>query len=336
MSNLLTDAIGGYFPLETGLTNQTLYADAQYFSSARSAFYALLKKGRPSAVWMPRWICNAMVSPAEALGIPVRFYSLDNVLAPTEDLQPQSNDWLLAVNYFGLGDSMAPQLLARFNPQQIVWDHSQAFFSPPPAGLATIYSPRKFFGVPDGGILVGSIKVDVPPEDTVNSLRRTSHLLLRLAQNAEAGYLAYQQAESTLEMLPGEGMSMLTHRLLGGIDYQTCEQRRLENYRYLYRRLAKINQLNLPVQPTSGPLCYPLLINDESLRDRLRQCRIFVPVYWQDALERVIAGTVEHCFIKCLLPLPIDHRYGLNEMKALVDNLFTYLSYMGKECNEKN
>lgn len=336
MNTLQTDAIGGYFSLETGLTNQMLYPNAQHFSSARSAFYALLKTGRPSAIWMPRWICNAMLSPAQTLGIPVRFYSLNNAPELSEDIQPQCGEWLLAVNYFGLGDSMVPQLVARFSPQQIVWDHSQAFFSPPQSCLATIYSPRKFFGVPDGGMLVGSIKVDVPEENADSSLQRTSHLLLRLARNAEAGYEAYQQAESTLEKLPGAGMSTLTHRLLAGIDYQSCEQRRLENYCYLYRRLAGINQLNLPARPTSGPLCYPLLLKDESLRDTLRQCRIFVPVYWRDALERAITGTVEHHFIKYLLPLPVDHRYGINEMKYLADTVFAHISLDGKVCNEKN
>jgi len=330
MSTLQADAIGGYFPFETGLTKQTLYSDAQHFSSARSAFYALLKKGRPSAIWMPRWICNAMLSPAQALGIPVKFYSFTNAAELTNDFQPQYGEWLLAVNYFGLGDSMVPHLLARFSPQQIVWDHSQAFFSSPQPCLATIYSPRKFFGVPDGGILIGSIKVDVPEEDANSSLQRTSHLLLRLSQNAEAGYEAYQQAESTLEKLPGTGMSTLTHRILAGIDYQSCEQRRLENYHYLYQRLAGFNQLNLPARPASGPLCYPLLINDESLREKLRQRRIFVPVYWQDALQRAIAGTVEHSLIKYLLPLPVDHRYGLNEMKVIADNVFAHLSPVGK------
>lgn len=151
MNNTLTDAIGGYFPLETALISQTLYSDAQCFSSARAAFYALLKKGQPSALWMPRWICNAMLSPAETLGIPVRFYSLDAAFAPADDLQPENGDWVLAVNYFGLVDNLAQSLMERFNPQQIVWDHSQAFFSAPQLGLATIYSPRKFFGVPDGG-----------------------------------------------------------------------------------------------------------------------------------------------------------------------------------------
>lgn len=103
-----------------------------------------------------------MLSPAETLGIPVRFYSLDAAFAPADDLQPENGDWVLAVNYFGLVDNLAQSLMERFNPQQIVWDHSQAFFSAPQPGLATIYSPRKFFGVPDGGMLAGAIQVDIP------------------------------------------------------------------------------------------------------------------------------------------------------------------------------
>lgn len=209
MNNTLTDAIGGYFPLETALISQTLYSDAQCFSSARAAFYALLKKGQPSALWMPRWICNAMLSPAETLGIPVRFYSLDAAFAPADDLQPENGDWVLAVNYFGLVDNLAQSLMERFNPQQIVWDHSQAFFSAPQLGLATIYSPRKFFGVPDGGMLAGAIPVDIPPTEESGSLQRTGHLLIRLAQGAEAGYTAYRQAEQTLEELPGDRKSVV-------------------------------------------------------------------------------------------------------------------------------
>ena len=66
------------------------------------------------------------------------------------------------MNYFGVCEKVQDELLLKYNSEQLVFDHSQAFFTPPKKCLATIYSPRKFFGVPDGGLLFTEVKIQLP------------------------------------------------------------------------------------------------------------------------------------------------------------------------------
>ena len=70
------DAIGGYFELEVGPRKSIAFRGAYRFQSARAAFLALLRAGKPERVWIPRYICDAMVLPLRYAGIDYVFYSV--------------------------------------------------------------------------------------------------------------------------------------------------------------------------------------------------------------------------------------------------------------------
>lgn len=317
----MKDAIGGYFPLELPRRQLAYHAGAGQFNTARAAFYALLKTGKPDAVWMPRWICDAMLSPLHELNVPVRFYSLDEDLNPSAALNITSGEWLLYVNYFGLCEQQEQALLKRFNPAQLIFDRSQAFFAPPQRGLATIYSPRKFFGVPDGGLLCSAIPVIQPERRTEEPLPMTEHLMQRLTLGAEAGFAAYQRAENALSTLPGTAMSALAIRLLEGIDYPHVEQIRLRNFRYLHARLQHLNAMPVPEEIPYAPLCYPFLNRQKGLRESLYGARIYTATFWQDAAVRMAEDDYEQTLINSLLPLPVDQRYDQVDMETMVENI---------------
>jgi hypothetical protein len=131
-------------------------------------------------------------------------------------------------------------LLQRFSPGQIILDYSQAFFSAPhPRALATIYSPRKFLGIPDGGLLYS--RIPVPPPDKVDSgsFSRMEHLIKRLGDSPEAGYSAYQYAEESLDELSPRRMSGLTEKILASVDLRSVCLRRRENYQFLYTEIGR-------------------------------------------------------------------------------------------------
>ncbi len=320
----ISDAIGGYFPLELPHQKEHWYPQSTLFSSARGAFYALLTSGQPDAVWVPEYICDAMLAPLKALQVPVKYYSLDSQLMPQTDVIPAEGEWILWVNYFGLCDAQEKKLLARFAPRQLILDHSQAFYSPPADCLATLYSPRKFFGVPDGGLLVSSLSVDVPRTDPQLSLNRSAHLLRRLAENAEYGFAAYQQAEETFSEVPS-AMSQLTETLLKTIDYQQCRVSRNENFQFLHQHLGPLNEYCFDHVGAGGALCYPFLNRNAGLREFLNKERIYTPAYWHDAAKRVIPAGIESDFINHLIPLPVDQRYDIQEMEFIVERITYYL-----------
>ena len=45
--------------------------------------------------------------------------------------------------------------------------------------------------------------------------------------------------------------------------------------------------------------------------------RIFTPTYWNEVLNRVAPDAIEAGWVKGLIPLPVDHRYGIDEMEKI-------------------
>ena len=60
--------------------------------------------------------------------------------------------------------------------------------------------------------------------------------------------------------------------------------------------------------------------DEEGLREFLIDNKIFVAKYWPN-VEKYIEGNNnwEYYFVNNLLPLPIDQRYNLTDMKRIVD-----------------
>lgn len=311
-------ALGGYFELELPPLGSALHAGAHKFQSARAAFYALLLSGKPTRVWVPRYICGAMLAPLEKAGIECVFYSVNERFEIFDDVVLKQSDWLLYVNYFGLCGRVQKGVLKKYNPDQVVIDNSQAFFAASESCLATIYSPRKFFGVPDGGVLITSRHIDVPEEMDVTSIGRMSHLIKRLAFEPENGYVDYQLAEEGLKDFQLQQMSVLTRKILCSIDYDVVRKKRNDNFAFLHAHLGGSNKLrNLDLQ--DAPLCYPYWVTDPALRKRLIEKRVYVATYWPEVLSRVSSDSIEASWVNGLLPLPCDQRYSAMDMQLIIE-----------------
>lgn len=289
------------------------------FQSARAAFAALLHATSPRAVWMPTYICDSMLQPVLQAGIPVRYYALRPNFHVGEQFGPEEGEILLYVDYFGICASAEAATRERFGGPRLVLDHSQAFFSGPDAAcLATIYSPRKFFGLPDGGLICTRAAITLPAETDSASLGRSQHLLLRHAGPATEGYEAFKRAEASLDECTPRRMSRLTSHILSSIDFDGVKARRNFNFEYLHDRLGGTNELKIEFRPVNGPLCYPMLTK-ASTRERLLRNEIFVPTYWPEVRGRAAPGSFERELAERCLPLPCDQRYTPAMLERVVD-----------------
>ncbi|MCU7795560.1 MAG: hypothetical protein KZQ75_00375 [Candidatus Thiodiazotropha sp. (ex Myrtea spinifera)] len=321
-SNSSLIPIGGYFELDLPYFDVTYLRTAYRYQSARAAFCAILRSQRPKKVWVPKYICNAMLLPLKQEGIEYGWYDLDEGLNIESNLNPKENEWILYVNYFGICDRNVKRILKLFPACQIILDYSQAYFSPPiKEVLATVYSPRKFFGVPDGGLLFTDSSITLPDEHDENSIGRMLHLLKRLSEEPEVGFSDYQASETSLEICSPLKMSKLTERLLMAIDYDHNRKKRNNNFLFLHEHLKDTNLFNLGNFEHQSPLCYPYLSNNTKLRENLLSKRIFLPTYWNDAVERLDPNW-GNMMVERLLPIPIDHRYGKFEMEHIVKLIF--------------
>lgn len=61
---------------------------------------------------------------------------------------------------------------------------------------------------------------------------------------------------------------------------------------------------------------YPMLIkNGSDLRSKLIGLKIYVPLLWPNVLVNLEAYTYERNMVSCILPLPCDQRYSLNDVE---------------------
>ena len=266
---------------------------------------------------MPRYICDGMLDPLDVAGVECVWYDLNDRLEVDGPTSGEIGDWLLYVNYFGVCNANVAELMRVFSPDHLVLDYAQSFFEPPQeAVLATIYSPRKFFGVPDGGLMTSRIPISTPQTQDTSSFGRMANLVRRLGESPEAGYADYQRSEASLKDCEPKRMSKLTERILSSINFEETFKKRRKNFFYLHKALGEANEFSIDTAGITAPLCYPFMTSDTRLRGKLIKNRIFVATYWRDALSRVREEWAVR-MIGDLLPLPIDQRYGEKEMEKV-------------------
>lgn len=318
-------AIGGYFELELPPAGAALHDGALRFQSSRAAFLALLRAMRPTAVWMPWYICDAMLEPLRMTGTPVKRYRLDAGLR-VQSADIAHGEWLVYVNYFGLCAQQVDDVLSRFPRERVVIDNAQALFAESADCLATLYSPRKFLGVPDGGFLVTQQPIAMPEATDDASLLRCGHLLTRLAKDAEAGYADYAAAEESLKHQEPLRMSALTERLLAGVDYESVRARRAENFAFLHEKLQRYNRFTFRDEDDAVPLCYPLFGAPPGVREALRAQRIYTPTYWPDVAAAEGAPDFERSLPDSTLCLPCDQRLTRGDLAPMVQHILDRLA----------
>lgn len=303
--------IGGYFELEGLAPAKT--DTAFRFQSARAALSTLLTSNGFRYAAIPRFLCDTVRDELEGVGISVREYDLERDMSASRALEPEANEAVVLVNYFGLCRTQVDAALARLPRQQCVVDNSQAFFERPSDCLGTVYSPRKFFGLPDGGLLHTDSTVQLPERVDTDSASRCQHLLHRVDGAPEEGLSAYRRAEASLSGVPACRMSTLTARLLASIDAESARAQRVRNFEAVQELVRPLNQFRLP-EKIRAPLTYPLQHAENealALRSALIEARIFTPTYWGECLSSGTSADKEQaaCLAASIVHIPIDHRY---------------------------
>jgi hypothetical protein len=317
--------IGGFFGLELA-QRQPLHADTLALNSGRNALRLLLRAGGVSRIHIPVFSCPALIPSIQAEGVAVSYYRVTADLEPADLEPPAADEAILLINYFGLKDATMQRYASAYN--NVIVDQCQALFSSPLPGLGSIYSPRKFVGVADGGYLSSGLKV-AAALPVGESSQRYQHCLKRIDAGAPAAYTDYQSAETLLSKQTPALMSRLTRSVLASIDYGVVSQRRRENFTKLHASLSDLNQLSLEFDEQAVPMAYPFVIDAPGLREHLIEQGIYVACYWPDPDGLLPGDPVREMLSSHLLALPIDQRYGASEMQLIAELVVAYLSSAG-------
>ena len=315
--------IGGYMELEH-FRGEEKYGDLYKFNLGRTAFVWLLRNIEHDRVFIPEYICDSVPVSAEKAGFNVVRYRLDEELRPVwgKDGAPSDADILYLVSYYGQLTEEQIRAYHHDFPQLIV-DYAQAFYDAPvhEPGIHTIYTARKYFGLSDGAY----VATDAPGAagsyaalETDSSGSRMKHLSGRLESNARDYYSDMLAVSSTFSDAVPMKMSPLTENFLGAIDYDFVQAKRRENYITLSELLPGSNPFT-GVMP-SCPFAYPYHHeNGVALRRYLASKNIFVPTNWSYLLKTMPEDSLEYRWSADILPLPVDQRYGREEMEIIAE-----------------
>lgn len=309
--------IGGYFGLESYLRySGEYYQDFVALNTARNALVYLVKAKSIRKLYIPYFLCDSVSLVCKREGIDFAYYHTDENFLPVFDKELEEGEYLYVVNLYGqISNEKMTELKSPY--KRVIADNVHAFFQKPAEGIDTIYSCRKYFGVPDGAYLATDrfLHEELP---TDNSDNRTDHIYGRIIDGANVHYAEFKANDASFKQLPLMRMSELTHKMLSEIDYERIRTIREENYTFLHQQLERGNRLHLRLP--EGPFAYPFYCeNGMAVKKKLAEQHIYVATLWPNVLS--MDGQSEKTFAENILPLPCDQRYGIEEMKIITEKL---------------
>ena len=306
--------IGGYFELDQFI-NKPYYENLVELNTGRNALLYLVKAKKISKIYLPYFLCNSVSDVLSKYKIDYEYYNVGKDFFPIFEEKLKEDEYLYIVNYYGqITDDVTRKFKKEY--KNIILDNTQSFFQKPIVGVDTIYSCRKYFGVPDGAYLSTDVVLNERLEEDQSSFRM-KHILGRFEGKASDYYIEFKKNDETFKELPIKSMSKLTRNILGAIDYEKVIETRNRNFEYLHNRLRNKNILDIKLP--YGPFAYPFYMeNGIGTRKKLAEKKIYIPTLWPNVLKENHEDSIEYDYAANILPLPCDQRYGVEDMDKIV------------------
>ncbi|PYQ50948.1 MAG: hypothetical protein DMF78_14385 [Acidobacteria bacterium] len=330
--------IGGVFGLEPLPSDGVRSAGTPPFArgpalwtvNGRSAIRVLCGALRPRQVWVPSYLCDAVLlgltDPASA-----RFYEVTAELAVSGHAwldEVRADDLVVLIDYFGFPAPVDVAAAARSRGACVLEDAAQALLTEGVGRAAdfVVFSPRKFVGVPDGGLAVQTGTRPLPAVALAPPPAAWWRGALAAAQSrrdfdhggADRGWFPAFQAAERDAPAGAYAASELTRSLLGtAIDWSAVAERRRANWEVLAAALGEIAVF--PVL-TAGvvPVGFPVRVSRrDEVREMLFANEIYPPVHWPlaDVVPERFIGS--HHLAAEIMTLPCDQRYDAAQMERM-------------------
>lgn len=312
--------IGGFFELELPRKDE-YHKNGIRLNTGRNSLEYIIKANKYKKIYIPYYICSSMLEPINKLGIEYKQYNIDSNFNPIIEFEDIKKDELfLYVNYFGVCSKNVEMILSNSCSRQfhICIDNTQSFYSLPKGEEHTIYSARKFFGVPDGAYLytINKLNEDFDKEVGFN---KVDALLKRIDLGCNEAYEDFKKSSIFHRNKPIKQMSNLSRKILNSIDYEEVKKVRIDNFKYIHLHLKKYNKIKLDIDNIEVPMVYPFLdLNAINLREYLIKNYIYVAQYWPGIIDSLKGEDIEKEFINNLISIPIDQRYSRYDMERIV------------------
>lgn len=317
--------IGGFLSLELDNNGKPYHSKGIELNSGRNCLKLILKERRVNHLYIPYYTCESVVDVCKETVAKVSFYTINDNLELDEDFKALSGATVLLTNYFGIKGDYISDVVQRFG--RVIVDNSQGFYDKPLNNVDTFYSPRKFFGIADGGYLMTALSISTE-FSRGKSYNRMSHLLKRIDLGAQHSYGDFIENDESIIDEPIALMSKLTQAILGGVNYSSVARKRRRNYNILHESLKKFNVFRAETNDDVVPLIYPFRTKVKGLREFLISKKIYVAKYWPNMNLWTPVNSNQINIANEIIALPIDQRYATKEMQYVVEVI---LEFIGNE-----
>ncbi len=198
-----------------------------------------------------------------------------------------------------------------------------------------ICSLRKWFPIPDGGVLYGEpyhmdklIQKKVKDRKNIEKVNAMFLKTLYLQGKLECNELyrkIFVEEENRLDMQTELwGMSSFSRWLLSFFSISQIQEIRKKNVRYLYSRLQQLHYA-FSFKEENTPFTLPIYMKDrDNFRRYLIEHNIFCAVHWPILNKTSIFDKHSEEISAHILSLPIDQRYGTEEMDYMIKVIKNY------------
>jgi hypothetical protein len=307
----------------------------EYFGSGRDSFYTLLKHLGIEHIFLPDLICESMYKVVTSLGIDYTIYKIDENLKVDSSIfrVDGANSCVLFIHHFGILDKDAIKA-AGDTGLCIISDATHLLFNKELCSKVALLSDyvfgslRKSGPFPDGGF-IGSRKNQAP---RAKASYRKEFVAYRVAGLYARGiafnndwvddenFQMLKFAEDIIDSTVAGSFSCssVTLNLIRTISLNQKSSHIKSNFKYLSDELAHfVDCLNVGGAPSPY---FVILFENSVVRNKVRvnlsSKEVFCPIHWDTSFlnDPSILSSV-------ILSIPVDDRYGLQDMKFIVETI---------------
>lgn len=313
----------------------TIYTDSGR-SAVKLALHMIDSEG---TVLLPDYVCASVANCFKKNEL--LFYRINkDFTIDLKDLKKKMSDKvriLYLINYFGaLNNVDTLQELTGLKQQYgftIIEDTSHSFLSNPhTVGNYCVCSLRKWFPIPDGGVLYATKKMKdmalASQENSPYSAAKASGMVLKtlFLQNKYDYNEIYRRifSDSEEELNRQEQiypMSRISKYLLQFQDIEEIIKRRKMNYRRLAEGLSAISvEAASGIDDSDCPFCFPVFISRrDRMRSLLQENKVYCAVHWPAEDISLSDSKIALEMSGEILSLPLDQRYTADDMDRIVE-----------------
>lgn len=328
--------------------------DYVWLSTCRSAIGMVLdeipfgEKIDPTAL-VPAYTCETVLEPFITRDLKLTYYETDLELRSTAEeiikrLEETHASIFLFHHYFGFKTISDVDTVIEYSREHgitTIEDRTQSMYSgwQPSEADYHVGSIRKWHGVPDGAYLLSRVgriegkptEYDRPLEEAMVEASMRKYRYMIEDKGEKHDFLdQYGKAKEILDSREkAYSISPVSQSLQSHLNISAMAERRRENYRALLESTCWTEDIHptLSVEPTNEtPLYFSLWVDDRaSLQKYLAGHSIYAPIIWpKPEVCPIFSDDIENLYSH-MLCIPIDQRYGSEEMNYITQIITKYV-----------